>query len=129
MRSNSQWQKNQSVKKQPASRKCRWREFGIYERTKKLFDMFVDSAKRVVTITIGSAGANGMYVARGSIDWYVNYNPRIWDIAPNVLLFSEAGYKVTNIKGKPWKFGDQGIIAAEKTLHKKLIGFVKKSMR
>lgn len=95
---------------------------------KELFSMFVDSAKRVVVITIGSAGANCMYVARGAIDWYVNYNPRIWDIAPNVLLLSEAGYKVTNIFGKPWKFGDQGIIAAEKTLHKKLVGFVRKSM-
>ncbi|OGI25148.1 MAG: hypothetical protein A3J76_03005 [Candidatus Moranbacteria bacterium RBG_13_45_13] len=96
---------------------------------KKLFDMLVDSEKRVVAITIGSAGANGMYVARGAIDWYVNYNPRIWDIAPNVLLFSEAGYKVTNIAGKPWKFGDQGIIAAEKTLHKRLVELVKKSMK
>ena len=95
---------------------------------KKFFDMLVDKEKRIVAITIGSAGANGMYVARGSIDWYVNYNPRIWDIAPNILLFSEAGYLVTNIYGKPWKFGDQGIIAADKKLHKILVKYVKKSM-
>lgn len=94
---------------------------------KKFIDMLVDREKRIVVISIGSAGANGMYVARGAIDWYVNYNPRIWDIAPNVLLFLEAGYKVTNIKGEPWKFGDQGIIAAEKNMHKQLVKLVTKS--
>lgn len=78
---------------------------------------------------LGSAGASGMYVARGAIDWYVNYNPRIWDIAPNVLLLSEAGHKVTNIAGESWKFGDQGIIAAEKSLHKQLVELVKKSLK
>lgn len=95
---------------------------------KKLFDILVNKEKRIVAITIGSAGANGMYVARGAIDWYVNYNPKIWDIAPSALLFSEAGYKVTNIRGESWKFGDQGIIAAEKSLHKQLAKFVKKSL-
>ena len=95
---------------------------------KKFCDILVNKEKKVTLVIFGSAGSNGMYVARGAIDWYVNYNPRIWDIAPNVLLFSEAGYKVTNVMGKPWKFGDRGIIAAEKSLHKQLVQLVKKSL-
>lgn len=95
---------------------------------KKFLDMLINKEKKITLVTFGSAGSNGIYVARGAIDWYVNYNPRIWDIAPNVLLFSEAGYKVTNVHGKPWKFGDRGIIAAEKDLHKRLVKLVKKSL-
>lgn len=96
---------------------------------KKFCDLLVNGEKKMMLYAFGSAGYSGNYVARGAIDWYVNYNPRIWDIAPSVLLLSEAGYKVTNIAGRPWKFGDQGIIAAEKTLHKRLVELVKKSMK
>jgi fructose-1,6-bisphosphatase/inositol monophosphatase family enzyme len=44
------------------------------------------------------------------------------------LLLKEAGHKVTNIYGKSWQFGDRGIISAEKNLHKKLVGLVRKSL-
>lgn len=96
---------------------------------KRFCDLLVDREKRVMLYALGSAGYSGIYVARGAINWYVNYNPRIWDIAPNVLLLSEAGHKVTNIRGKPWKFGDRGLIAAEKNLHKQLVKLVKKSLK
>lgn len=95
---------------------------------KKFYGFLVDREKKTMLYALGSAGASGMYVARGAIDWYVNYNPRIWDIAPSALLLSEAGYKVTNIAGESWKFGDQGIIAAKKILHKQLVKLVKKSL-
>lgn len=98
------------------------------EEQKKLFNLLVKEAEKLKAMATGSEGYNAMITARGAGDWYVNYNPRIWDIAPGVLLLKEAGHKVTNIYGKSWQFGDRGIISAEKNLHKKLVGLVRKSL-
>lgn len=68
----------------------------------------------------GCAGFNSMCIAEGKRDWSIGFNTKIWDLAPAVLLMEEAGCKVTNHKGEPWKLGD-AVVAANERLHSELI--------
>ena len=65
----------------------------------------------------GSAGIAAAYAAAGRCDWWIGKGGYVWDYAPSVLLLKEAGYRVTNHDGKPWKWNDRGLIATPPKLH------------
>ncbi|MEK7480354.1 MAG: inositol monophosphatase [Patescibacteria group bacterium] len=69
--------------------------------------------------------ANACYVAAGKRDWIVSLNGQIWDFAPEYLILKEAGCRVTDTKGKPWKLGMLEMVAANPTLHKQLLKLTK----
>ena len=47
------------------------------------------------------------------------------DFAPVYLILKEAGCKVTDMKGNPWKFGQLEMVAANPALHKQLLKLTK----
>jgi myo-inositol-1(or 4)-monophosphatase len=67
-----------------------------------------------------SIGICAAQTASGKRDWLFSLKGEIWDYAAPSLILKEAGCKVTNIKGKPWKLNDQTMLAANPTLHHKL---------
>src|SRR3990167_7584472 len=78
-------------------------------------------------ILLGSfaSPANACYVASGQRDWIVSLSGQVWDFAPEYLIVKEAGCKVTDTKGKPWKLGQLEMVAANPTLHKELLKLTK----
>jgi 3'(2'), 5'-bisphosphate nucleotidase len=72
-----------------------------------------------------SAGVKLARVARGEADLYVNHYPNFhdWDICAGHVLVTEAGGRVTGLKGQPIRYGtlgaDQrvGLIASNGVLH------------
>ncbi len=71
----------------------------------------------------GSAALDLAYVACGRIDafWEFNLNP--WDTAAGVLLVEEAGGRVTNFAGGPFRLASDEILATNGLLHQELLGF------
>jgi len=71
-----------------------------------------------------------MLVARGIIDAHLVLNNAVrwYDVAPTVLLISEAGGKVTDWNGKPIQSGDlsQGLLVSNGVLHEQLLVQIKK---
>ncbi|OGG57623.1 hypothetical protein A2853_01815 [Candidatus Kaiserbacteria bacterium RIFCSPHIGHO2_01_FULL_55_17] len=75
--------------------------------------------------SFASMANNACYAAAGQRDWIVALNGSIWDFAPAYLMLKEAGCKVTDTKGKPWKLGMLEIVAANPILHKQLLKLTK----
>lgn len=71
----------------------------------------------------GSAALDLAYVACGRIDafWEFNLNP--WDTAAGILLVEEAGGRVTNFAGGPFRLASEEILATNRLLHEELMGF------
>ena len=74
---------------------------------------------------LGSIAANASYVAAGKRDWIVQLVGGHHDFAPISLILQEAGCKVTDTVGKPWKLGMLELVAANPTLHKQLLSLTK----
>jgi len=77
--------------------------------------------KNIFISIFGSAAKAAHSVAIGARDWHVSFDEYLWDLIPEIHVLKESGCKVTNLKGKPWKPGDKGYIAANKYLHKQLL--------
>jgi len=73
---------------------------------------------------LGASGISGSLIARGALDWSILTGCYVWDYAPLALLIEEAGGRVTNLKGKPWHFSDNNIIAGNKDLVAKIIKII-----
>lgn len=73
--------------------------------------------------TIGSAALRSGFLAAGWFDVYIEAGVYPWDIAAGILLLKEAGGKITNSKGKPFKIFSirDTIVATNGKLHKKVL--------
>ena len=97
-------------------------------RTVRFFRKFIGVAERKRDMMFGSFGSmavNACFVASGRRDWMVSLVGQNHDFAPVSLIFKEAGCKVTDLKGRPWKFGTLEMVAANPKLHKELLKLTK----
>ena len=69
--------------------------------------------------------SSACYTAAGRRDWMTSLSGSIWDYVPAYLLLKESGCKVTDTRGRPWKFGMLEMVAANPTLHKQLLKLTK----
>lgn len=74
---------------------------------------------------IGSIAVAAAYVASGKRDWYFTGIRNVWDTAAPGLLLQEAGCVVTDIRGEAWRYGAQGILASNASLHPRLVELMK----
>jgi len=70
----------------------------------------------------GSAALDLAYVAAGRLDafWEFNLNP--WDTAAGILLIEEAGGRVTDFFGNPFRLDSREILASNGLIHAELVG-------
>jgi myo-inositol-1(or 4)-monophosphatase len=70
----------------------------------------------------GSAALDLAYVAAGRLEafWEFNLNP--WDTAAGILLIEEAGGRVTDFAGNPFRLESQEILASNGLIHDELVG-------
>jgi len=92
------------------------------ERTGKLLHKVYP---RVTDIRkLGSAGLETAWVAAGKGEAYFTTRIEPWDVAPGVLLVQEAGGKVTDFQGNPWKPTTSDLLVSNNKLHEKILGLI-----
>jgi myo-inositol-1(or 4)-monophosphatase len=69
----------------------------------------------------GSAALDLSYVASGRLDafWEFNLNP--WDTAAGILLIEEAGGRVTDFSGNPYRLDSREILASNGNIQSELV--------
>jgi len=70
---------------------------------------------------LGSAGLETAWVAAGRGEAYFTTKIEPWDVAPGVLLVSEAGGYVTDFKGNPWRQECGDFLFSNKQIHPTLL--------
>lgn len=73
----------------------------------------------------GSAALDLAYVACGRYEafWEFNLNP--WDTAAGILLLEEAGGRVTDFSGGPFRLDSREVLASNGLIHEELVGLFK----
>ena len=66
---------------------------------------------------LGSAGLETAWVAAGKGEAYLTTRIEPWDVAAGVLLVQEAGGKVTDFEGKPWKLETGDLLFSNGRVH------------
>jgi len=79
------------------------------------------------TRALGCAVFNFGAVAKGSADSFFQFNSLPWDIAAGALLVEEAGGKVTDFEGNPWKVDSKDILASNGKIHNELLELIEES--
>lgn len=106
---------------------CHGRSNEAIKETVKLFGAFKFEARSYRQL--GSAAYESGMLANGRIDGFVMPHSNIWDIAAGVLIIQEAGGKVTDFKGQPWKMNSKDLISTNGILHEKIENVVKKVLK
>ncbi len=70
---------------------------------------------------LGSAALESSSVACARSEAYLVRQISPWDVAAGVLLVKEAGGKVTDFEGKPWKSLTSNVVFSNGKVHKKLL--------
>lgn len=65
----------------------------------------------------GSAAIDLAYVAAGRFDGFWETGLKPWDVAAGWLIVEEAGGRVTDYAGKPYRLGQPDILASNRRLH------------
>lgn len=73
----------------------------------------------------GAAALDLAYVAAGRLEgfWEVKLSP--WDVAAGWLLVEEAGGRVTDLEGQPYRLGSRYIVATNGRIHEALLRTLK----
>lgn len=69
----------------------------------------------------GAACMDFSFVAQRRTHGTVVITKNLWDIAPGIAICREAGAVVTNLKGMPYRLGDNGVVVAASARLNKLI--------
>jgi myo-inositol-1(or 4)-monophosphatase len=65
----------------------------------------------------GSAALDLAYIAAGRFDGFWEFGLKPWDTAAGVLLVEEAGGKVSDLEGAPYRLGGASILASNGLIH------------
>jgi myo-inositol-1(or 4)-monophosphatase len=68
----------------------------------------------------GSAALDLAGVAAGRFDGFWEFGLHPWDTAAGVLLVEEAGGRVSDFEGKPYKLGGRVILASNGRVHEEM---------
>jgi myo-inositol-1(or 4)-monophosphatase len=70
---------------------------------------------------LGSAVLDLSWVACGRLDGYWEFSLGAWDMAAGGLIVSEAGGRVTSVRGGPWRLEGPGILASNGLVHEAIL--------
>lgn len=70
---------------------------------------------------MGSAALDLAYVASGRFEGFWEFNLNPWDTAAGILLVQEAGGRVTDYSGNPFKLDSREVLASNGLIHNELV--------
>jgi myo-inositol-1(or 4)-monophosphatase len=73
---------------------------------------------------LGSAGLETAWVAAGKGEAYFTTRIDPWDVAPGVLLVQEAGGKVSDFQGNPWRPQTSDLLFSNNRLHEEILSLI-----
>lgn len=71
--------------------------------------------------SMGSAVADSLRVAEGTLDAYFHHDLEPWDSAASALMIQKAGGRVTRLDGSPWNAFCRDMLASNGHLHNTLL--------
>lgn len=79
------------------------------------------SLRTLAVRRFGSAALDLAYVAAGRLEgfWELTLGP--WDMAAGGLIVQEAGGRVTDVRGGPWRLDGPGVLASNGHLHAEVL--------
>ncbi len=92
-------------------------------------DHFANFMKRAQAVRRpGSAALDLCYVAAGRFDgfWELRLSP--WDVAAGSLLVTEAGGRVTDLRGQPLRLSKPQVVASNGLLHEEMLRLLAKEI-
>ena len=84
-----------------------------------LFKHFTDITQGVRRL--GAAAIDICHVASGLVDGYWEYDLKQWDMAAGLIIASEAGCRITDIRGKKHQLEVDNVVVTNKLIHNELI--------
>ncbi len=100
--------------------------YDIYERGGEIlhpFGRLVTSARTVRRA--GSAALDIAYVAAGVADAFWETGLKPWDVAAGLLLLGEAGGRVSDYRGQPYRLGaSRDILGSNGLLHETILEYL-----
>jgi len=81
---------------------------------------------------MGAASLDLCWLAAGRTDGYWEFGLKPWDVAAGSLIVEEAGGKVTDFSGRPWKgVGEYGArtLATNGRIHAEMLGLIKAELK
>lgn len=81
---------------------------------KKLVEKFNSFARMR---RLGASALELCFVAKGSVDAFVDFGDELWDYAAGTLMVQEAGGKVTDWQGNDWTIENKYILATNSLIH------------
>jgi len=79
--------------------------------------------------TSGSAALGLCYVAAGWIDAYLHLSLKPWDAAAGSLIVQEAGGRVTDLGGHPWRLDSPRCLASNGLIHDEMLSIVSQPIK
>lgn len=76
---------------------------------------------------IGSAAVEAYMVASGRVDAFTTLNISPWDVAAGVLCTEEAGGKVTDFAGEPWRLDKTDMLVSNGLVHDEILAEINAS--
>jgi len=77
----------------------------------------------------GSAALHLAYVAAGRLSGFWEYNLSAWDIAAGSLLVEEAGGRLSDASGEPYRLAVRNVVATNGLIHDELVGELQSASR
>ncbi len=95
----------------------------------KLWDnnmkIFKDLTRRSQGVRrFGSASIDLCYVAEGKLDGFWEFGLKPWDTAAGIIIASETGCKVTNIRGGAFSIYDNNILVTNQKINNEMINLI-----
>ena len=84
-----------------------------------LFKHFTDITQGVRRL--GAAAIDICHVASGLVDGYWEYDLKQWDMAAGLIIASEAGCRITDIRGEKHKLEVDNVVVTNRLIHDELI--------
>lgn len=117
-------------------KKIRVRNYGELFKASIAIELFVDDnpyssyrnllkAEILPPIGLHSGVLHCAYLSAGRFDGLLQKGGKPWDLSAGGLIMKEAGAKVTDFKGKPYRWDFKEILAANPVLHKKIMAALK----
>ncbi|UYQ92490.1 inositol monophosphatase [Chitinophaga horti] len=88
----------------------------------QVFERFVKQGLPVRRL--GSAAIDLCWVAAGRFDGFWEHNLNSWDSAAGALIVQEAGGKVTDFEGKPYRSSQRKVLATNGHIHAELLNVI-----